>query len=139
MPIYEYENPVTGEVRDAFREVRDRDHPPAPGFFRRSVPSRVAIVNGGAVPPGDAIHSLEKAWKHAENSGDLARARKEGRITVSTRLAKERMRHLREHTAAAQAATPWLQRSSQGTTPGLEGLTRDSRTTVHKPKHRRSA
>ena len=132
MPFYQYRHAQTGETREEYRAIYDRDVPPAEGFQRVRVPERVNVVNGGAIPPGDAIHSLEAAWKHAENSGDLARARKEGKITVSTRLAKESMQHLREHTAAAQAAAPWLKRSSSATTPGLEGLTRSDRTHIHK-------
>lgn len=138
-PVYEYLNPATGETREAFREVRERDVSPAPGFFRVQVPARVSVVNGGAPAPGDALPSMEAAWKHAENSGDLAKARAKGIVTVSTKQARDHMKMLREHTAAAQAATPYLQRSSASTTPGLGGLTLNHRTSVHKRRPRQTA
>lgn len=48
MPIYEYYHPATGVRVEARRAIAERDLPPAPGFVRCTVPSRVS-------PPGTRL------------------------------------------------------------------------------------
>jgi hypothetical protein len=113
MPTYEFENPVTGERYEEYREVRDRDKPARPGFFRRTVPSRVfAVTGGGADCPIEGVVGFEKALKYAEQSGDLAKAQKQGTIKTSTKALKETWRAMRHHTDQAKKRRSWLGSSS---------------------------
>lgn len=71
MPLYEYENPVTGEKCEAYRRVEDRDVAPE-GFRRIRVPSTIYAWRD-CPDTRDVDYATALAFKDMERNGVSAR------------------------------------------------------------------
>jgi len=68
MPIYQFRDRRTGEIREEFRHVADRDNSP-PGFERVTVPQTVGYANASHLREPGAAVDVPKAFRDYELSG----------------------------------------------------------------------
>lgn len=67
MPLYEFENVTTGERREEFRHVKDRDQAPT-GFRRISACRTATIIPGAVLDPTSADAAVPRAFKELEQT-----------------------------------------------------------------------
>lgn len=69
MPVYQYENPTTGEVIEELRTIAARDLAPK-GFARITVPVRLAIGGTSSTPicETDAEAAVPRAFRQLEET-----------------------------------------------------------------------
>lgn len=68
MPVYQYENPATGEVVEELRTIAARDMAPE-GFKRITVPVRVAFA-GTTICETDPEAAVPRAFRQLEETKD---------------------------------------------------------------------